>query len=340
MRAARCAVLLVVAVSAAPLGAHAQSLLVLPLDVEGGALDVDSLTETVHASLPGGAPAQDAAATQLALDEAAALGLRCGPLDALCAAKVGVLGGAQQVVVPHVRLRGELADVTLLLVEVAGAREQRRVTAVDAPRALLMRALAALTASLFEPGTGALLVVSDRADATVAVDGQPLGEAPVIAGALVAGAHEVELGCPGCAPFSARVDVVDGALLQLAPTLRQAEAAVATTEPTVPREPTVPPEPTTDERAPASEVESDSGDVRLWTGGAIAVVGVAIAAVAGAGALAMNSLLLSPDGRYEERAAWQTSGRVLVGAAALGLVVGAAGGSLLAVGVGDSSPSP
>lgn len=179
-------------------GAHASTYLVLPVDGPGLLPSVrDGVELAVRASLTGrpGDKVQARDETSALLADAAAGGLSCSLDSALCAARIGAIGGVDHVVITSLRELG--AVVSMTLVDTATQRAVRIAFGPAAPTARDGGAsVKAVVARLLQPPSTLDLDVIPP-DASVTVDGIVVGRAPLDAPlALAAAPHNVRVTAP------------------------------------------------------------------------------------------------------------------------------------------------
>jgi hypothetical protein len=315
-------------------GARASTYLVLPVDGPGLLPSVrDGVELAVRSSLAGrtGDKVQARDETSALLADAAAGGLSCSLDSALCAARIGAIGGVDHVVITSLRELG--AVVSMTLVDTATQRAVRIAFGPAAPTARDGGAsVKAVVGRLLQPPSTLDLDVIPP-DASVMVDGILVGRAPLDAPlALPAAPHNVRVTAPAHRDVVKAVDT-SGAAAASAPT----KVTIALERDAIARE------------APLSDLRNQRrerphlDDVRDAPPSGPQPLFVAGVATAGAGGLvALGSIIgvalveaqmsTPRPGRDDpaEKDAAQSLGRALLVATGVGVVAAGVGGALIA----------
>jgi hypothetical protein len=316
--------------------AHAGTYLVLPVDGPGLLPSVrDGVELAVRAGVSssaasaGGGKVQPRDETAALLADAAAGGLSCSLDSALCAARIGAIGGVDHVVITSLRELGAVVSMTLV-----ATATQRAVRIAFGPAAPTARdggaSVKAVVARLLDaPSVLDLDVIPP--DAAVMVDGILVGRAPLDAPlALPAAPHNLRVTAPGHRDVVKAVDT-SGNRATIKITVALERESIARDSPA------------SDPRALDPQRDVVTGpdpDPRPAGPGPLFVAGVA---TAGAGALvALGSVIgvalveaqmstprPGPEDPAEKDAA-QTLGRALLVATGVGVVAAGVGSALIA----------
>ncbi len=256
----------------------------------------------------GGYAVQPAAKTLGHLAEAGDLGIACDLAVTECAARMGTLAAVDEVM--RVEVRGD--EATLTRIDVAGAAEVGtgpvRGGLAD-PRAEDAAALAVV--QMIDPSrvAAAILVQASEPGIEIFVDGRSQGVTPLDGPLVVApGVHAIEGRVAGRGPFQQELEIAWGTTTSVDVQL-PAAPLVASTEPIT---------------------EGAGLSPMMWGGGALAIGGGVFAIGAGA-ALTGIELALSNPTPYDTRSTLATTGKVMTGVTALGVVAAVAGGALIAM---------
>lgn len=330
---------------------HASTYLVLPVDGAGLLPSVrDGVELAVRSSLSGrgGDKVQARDETSALLADAAAGGLSCSLDSALCAARIGAIGGVDHVVITSLRELGAVVSMTLI-----DTATQRAVRIAFGPAAPTARdggaSVKAVVARLLQPPSLLDLDVTPS-DASVMVDGILVGRAPLDGPlALPAAPHNVRVTAPAHRDVVKAIDTSgNGASIKI---------AIALERDTIARE--APPSDLRDQRSDrVDRIDrtdrtdrariDDPPEPRASGPAPLFVAGVATAGAGGLVALGsflavalVEAQMSTPrPGRDDpaEKDAAQTLGRALLVATGVGIVAAGVGGALIAT-APSSSPN-
>jgi hypothetical protein len=199
--------------------ARAATMAVLPLRAEGLQLNEAqrlNLLVRMRAASRGGHVVQSEELTTNLVEASQSLGVDCDVNAVQCGAELGKIADVELVLLGRATsvddAGARFIGVTLRVVDVKGAREQRRVTAlVPANAEEQTAAMDALTSLLFDANAplAALSVRTDPAGADVYVDGE-LSRAPERIDALAPGAHVVRVAQKGFLAQTQRAELHAG----------------------------------------------------------------------------------------------------------------------------------
>lgn len=313
-------------------GAQASTYLVLPVDGPGLLPSVrDGVELAVRSSLAArsGDKVQARDETSALLADAAAGGLSCSLDSALCAARIGAIGGVDHVVITSLRELG--AVVSMTLVDTATQRAVRIAFGPAAPTARDGGAsVKAVVARLLQPPSLLDLDVIPS-DASVMVDGIVVGRAPLDGPlALAAAPHNVRVTAPAHRDLVKAIDT-SGSSASI-------KITIALERDAIPRQAPLSDSP--NQRRERPRIDDPPAEPRTSGPAPLFVAGVA---TAGAGSLvALGSVIgvalveaqmsTPRPGRDDpaEKEAAQTLGRALLVATGVGIVAAGVGGALIA----------
>lgn len=253
---------------------------------------------------------QSAADTEAVVADAVAAGLNCSLREVSCGVRVGAIAGAGEVLVPVVRSgRDRRLELTVQRIDVA--RGSAVAIGAIVVQVSDVPGVTAFMGTLLEPPASVAIDVDGAVvGGVVVVDDVPVGALPLPAPvALSVGAHAIA--------------VVDGAgtvVQQRALTTSAGFQRVAFAAPASAVTP------------PASSSSSSSNGAMFITGAVTAGAGAVIGLTGGALALVTEVGLATPrtgaEGYVEDRA----FGQLMLGTAAVGVVVGVVGATLMVFG--------
>jgi hypothetical protein len=216
-----------VSLTTAATGAHASSTLSLIVSSEEGmfAPDVDRIEGAFRKHLTAGdVVVQPREETMAHFAEARELGIDCRENDFDCAAKIGVIAGADRVLLVTAAAKGDRFLLRLLLVDVSAKEGARRITRwIPATGDGFELAVQESAAELFAPAIapGALHIRVSPAGAAIFIDGEraPAPDAKGLIAGVPAGRRFVEVRLRGHRTFKKDVVVQSGKTSELTVTL-------------------------------------------------------------------------------------------------------------------------
>jgi hypothetical protein len=304
--------------------AAAPALLVLPVDGPHLSVTVrDEIEDALHQALAARAPPalRGRAATRTVISDAAGAGLVCPHVDVACAAQLGAISMADQVLIAE--LVGG-AGLKLTLVDVAAAR----AVIVTAGHVVLPSkdggaSVAAVAARAFEPP--AILSLDARPPGSlVTLDDVVLGRSPLPAPVGVeVGERQLHLDRSGVVETRSINLRRGGKTTLVLEPLRDVASAAAGVGPGEGERSTA---------QPAAEVSS-----LLVAGTVVAAVGTAAALGFGIGAGIVELQLSTPKPGRDDVEDLKTVGVGLVAASVVGAAVAALGGTFVGIGLGEGA---
>jgi hypothetical protein len=339
----------------APAGALAQTSISL-IAIPGEGLlgpDIDRIENAMRERVPklGGYEFHPRQETMEHVTEARDLGIDCAARDVECATKIGVIAGADQVLLVRAEARDGSFFLTLLLVELAKPDAAQRITQwAPTSGAAFDRALDEVSTRLFAPDRylGALKVRLTPPAAQVLLDGQPAPptDASGVMQGLVPGDHAVEVKLPGYKPFKGTVQVRFAETSELAVALVPLEEATnlahsggdappaadgATGDAT---------DAPADDGAAAGAAPAADAPLPILpiVGGGVMGAGALTAAVGLGVILLADPIVGDPTIAVDERNTWRALGLGGIGAAVIGGIVFLAGAGVLAYGLVAPEP--
>jgi hypothetical protein len=181
------------------------------------------------------------------------MGIDCQKNDVDCATKIGVIAGADKVLLMRAAPREGSFYLTLLVVDVASPENATRVTQwAPTSGEGHERAIREAAVRLFEPDKhkGSVRIYVNPKDAAITLDGAPATrDGRGVIGGVSAGDHTVAVSLAGYQPFTRSVHVRFDETVELRVELQPGEAAATTTTTTASSDPS----PATDGSAPATD---------------------------------------------------------------------------------------
>lgn len=351
IRPALCAALVLASGALASAPAAAQTSISLIAISEQGLLsfDLDRIEKALRRVVPtlGELEVQPRAQTMEHFTEARGLGIDCQARDVECATKIGVIAGADEVLLLRAANKEGSFYLTLLLVDVNDGGEKRVTQWVPVGDPGFQRGIEEAAVRLFAPDRhrGDLKLRLTPPGATVTLDGKAApgrSGAGVIAG-LRAGTHQVEVRHDGYQPYSGSVQVRFQETSELLVALEPLEegATDPAEEPAPVADGSDEPVAEATDGAPASDPEEAEAEAPalspLVIGGGV-VAGVGAAGVIGGSAIALIGSALTSQvrpGNADERRGYQALGLAGLAGAVLSGAVVVAGGAALAWGLAD-----